>query len=129
MNKGSTLFSIGLPLNPQNASHFSGQAFMNVLVSADSSLGVPVTYMTFEPNAKTHWHKHPGGQILLCIEGKGYYQEWEGNLRTLNPGDVVEIDRNVKHWHGAQNHHTFSHLTLSTNPQEGSVEWLEAVIG
>lgn len=78
-----------------------------------------------------NWHIHHaksgGGQILICISGRGYYQEWGKEAQELHPGDVVNIPVGVKHWHGAACDSWFSHLALEVPAVEGSNEWLEAV--
>ncbi|MFX0010764.1 MAG: cupin domain-containing protein, partial [Candidatus Hermodarchaeota archaeon] len=81
----------------------------------------------FEPEARTKWHSHPGGQILLVTGGKGYYQA-EGNPpQSLQKGDVVKIPPNVKHWHGASKNSWFVHVGITTNPKLGNAEWLGPV--
>lgn len=80
---------------------------------------------------RNNWHIHHaksgGGQILICISGRGYYQEWGKEAQELHPGDVVNIPVGVKHWHGAACDSWFSHLALEVPAVEGSNEWLEAV--
>lgn len=80
---------------------------------------------------RNNWHIHHaksgGGQILICISGRGYYQEWGKEVQELHPGDVVNIPVGVKHWHGAACDSWFSHLALEVPAVEGSNEWLEAV--
>lgn len=80
---------------------------------------------------RNNWHIHHatggGGQILLCTDGKGWYQEWEKPARELNPGDVVIIPPEVKHWHGAAEDSWFTHLAIEVPGEEASNEWCEAV--
>lgn len=80
---------------------------------------------------RNNWHIHHaksgGGQILICISGRGYYQKWGKEAQELHPGDVVNIPVGVKHWHGAACDSWFSHLALEVPAVEGSNEWLEAV--
>ena len=90
--------------------------------------GVPIGSVTFEPGCRNNWHiHHRGGQILLVISGRGWYQEWGKPARALRPGDVVEIPPEVKHWHGAARDSRFSHLAVEIPAQGGSNEWLEPV--
>ena len=78
-----------------------------------------------------NWHIHHaksgGGQILVCVAGRGYYQEWGKPAQELRPGDVVNIPVGVKHWHGAAPDSWFSHLAVEVPGDETSNEWLEAV--
>ena len=87
--------------------------------------------MTFEPGCRNNWHIHRadqgGGQLLLCVAGRGYYQEWGKPARELRPGDVVNIPTGVKHWHGAAPDSWFSHLALEVPGVNCSNQWLEAV--
>lgn len=87
--------------------------------------------MTFEPGCRNNWHVHHaksgGGQILVCVAGRGFYQEWGKPAQELHPGDVVNIAPGVKHWHGAAPDSWFSHLALEVPGEETSNEWLEPV--
>ena len=87
--------------------------------------------VTFEPGCRNHWHIHHaksgGGQILICVDGEGWYQEEGKPARCLKPGDVVTIPAGVKHWHGAKVDSWFSHIAFEV-PSEGcSTEWCEPV--
>lgn len=80
---------------------------------------------------RNNWHIHKakngGGQILICVAGRGYYQEWGKKAIKMLPGDVVNIPANVKHWHGASADSYFSHLAIEVPGENTSNEWLEAV--
>ena len=107
--------------------HFIGTASVETLVPMDSTFNCQVANVTFEPGARNNWHKHPGGQILLVTGGIGYYQE-EGKLaRIIKEGDVIKINPNMKHWHGATPDSWLVHIAIITNPQEGDAVWLEPV--
>ncbi|MGD0953181.1 MAG: cupin domain-containing protein [Methanotrichaceae archaeon] len=107
--------------------HFIGTTWVETLVPMDSTFNCQVANVTFEPGARNNWHKHPGGQVLLVTGGIGYYQE-EGKLaRMIQEGDVVKINPNVKHWHGAKSDRWLVHIAIITNPQKGDAEWLEPV--
>lgn len=85
--------------------------------------------VTFEPGCRNNWHVHHGGhQILICVSGLGWYQEWGRPAIALNPGDVIDIPAGVKHWHGAQRDSWFQHLAtnVATGGEQGT-EWLEPV--
>lgn len=107
--------------------NFTGRVWLKMLSKRDSVFHCPVGNVTFEPGCRNHWHKHPGGQILLCVSGEGYYQERGGGIQKLHPGDVVRIAPNVEHWHGATADSWFSHLSIETNAEAGSAVWLERV--
>ena len=83
--------------------------------------------VTFEPGGRTHWHSHPGGQILLITKGTGYYQEKGKPAQILKPGDTVSIPPNVNHWHGAAPDCEFVHLGMSTKVHLGPAEWFGPV--
>ena len=107
--------------------HFIGAAWLEMLVSNDSTFNCPIGNVTFEPGARNNWHKHPGGQILLVTGGKGYYQEEGKPVQVIKEGDIVEIHPDVKHWHGATRDSWLAHIAISTNAQKGDAEWLEPV--
>ena len=92
---------------------------------------VGIYNVTFEPGCRNNWHIHHaksgGGQILVCVAGRGFYQEWGKPAQELRPGDVVNIPAGVKHWHGAAPDSWFSHLALEVPGEETSNEWLEPV--
>ena len=122
--KNGCEFGIGGP-NDAFAKYFIGQSYLKMLVTEDGY--VPVGYVTFEPGCRNNWHKHPGGQILLCIGGEGWYQEWGKEARSLKAGDVVVIPKNAKHWHGAKKNSWFSHISIENDVTAGKNEWLEEV--
>ena len=120
----SVIFQKGQKITDE---HFIGTASVETLVPMDSSFNCQVANVTFEPGARNSWHKHPGGQILLVTGGIGYYQE-EGKLaRIIQEGDVVNINPNMKHWHGATPDSWLVHIAIITNPQKGDAVWLEPV--
>jgi len=107
--------------------HFIGTAWVEALVPMDSTFNCQIANVTFEPGARNNWHKHPGGQILLVTGGKGYFQEEGKSARVIREGDVVKINSNVKHWHGATPDSWLVHIAVITNPQKGDALWLEPV--
>ncbi|MBO6123861.1 MAG: cupin domain-containing protein [Methanobrevibacter sp.] len=123
------IFGIGNP-NDAFAQYFVGNSFLNPLVDFEDNL-LFVANVTFEPGCRNNWHIHHaesgGGQILLCIAGKGWYQEEGSDPVELKPGMVVEIKPNVKHWHGAQKDSWFSHIAIEVEGINTSNEWLEEV--
>jgi quercetin dioxygenase-like cupin family protein len=104
--------------------NFTGTAWLQMLVNNDSIYNTSIGNVTFEPKARTNWHKHPGGQILLVTEGSGYYQEKGKRTQLIRKGDIVKIPPDAEHWHGATNTDTLVHIAISTNTDKGSVIWL-----
>lgn len=121
-----TLFPMG-EKNDAYAKYFAGQSYLNTITDE----GVTILNVTFEPGCRNNWHIHHaekgGGQILLCTDGRGWYQEWGKEARELNPGDVVIIPAGVKHWHGAANDSWFTHLAVEVPGENSSNEWCESV--
>lgn len=103
---------------------FTGQSYLNMLCTDEVC---PVGNVTFEPGCRTNWHVHAGGQLLLITGGEGFYQEAGQPARKLQPGDVVNIPANAKHWHGAATDSWFSHIAIEVQAQKGKPEWLEPV--
>lgn len=125
-HENSMVFPIGEP-NDGFAQYFIGQSYLAPL----STSQVGIFNVTFEPACRNNWHVHHadkgGGQILVCVAGRGYYQEWGKPAQELHPGDVVNIPVGVKHWHGAAPDSWFSHLAVEVPGENGSNEWLEPV--
>ncbi|WP_302719059.1 carboxymuconolactone decarboxylase family protein [uncultured Senegalimassilia sp.] len=121
-------FGLGKP-NDSFAQYFIGQSYLNPVTAPDAYL--PIFNVTFEPGCRNNWHIHHadkgGGQVLVCVDGQGWYQEEGKPAQALNPGDVVEISANVKHWHGAQAGSWFSHLAFEYPVDNTSNEWCEPV--
>ena len=121
-------FGQGQP-NTAFAQYFDGQSYLQPLT--DPRETVFVANVTFEPGCRNNWHIHHakrgGGQLLLCVDGKGWYQEEGKPAQALHPGDVVTIPAEVKHWHGAQADCWFSHLAVEVPGEDCSNEWCEAV--
>ncbi len=123
-NKFSELiFPTGEKITNNN---FTGTAYLQPLVANDSLNQTSVGNVTFEPGARTNWHYHPGGQILLVIDGVGYYQEKGQPKKILHKGDVVKCPPNVVHWHGASVDSGFVQVAV-TNTQKSAVVWLQPV--
>jgi quercetin dioxygenase-like cupin family protein/alkylhydroperoxidase/carboxymuconolactone decarboxylase family protein YurZ len=105
-------------------SNFTGTAWLQMLVINDSTYNASIGNVTFAPKARTNWHKHPGGQILLITHGHGYYQEKGKPAKLLQKGDVVRIPPGAEHWHGATANSTLTHIAISPNQLKGNVVWL-----
>ena len=125
-HENSMVFPIGKP-NDGFAQYFIGQSYLAPV----STSQVGIFNVTFEPGCRNNWHIHHadkgGGQILVCVAGRGYYQEEGKPAQELHPGDVVNIPVGVKHWHGAAPDSWFSHLAVEVPGENGSNEWLEPV--
>lgn len=126
MEKNLSVFPVG-DKNDAYAQYFDGQSYLAML----SKEQVIIANVTFEPGCRNHWHIHHaekgGGQILVVVAGRGYYQEEGKQARELKPGDVVNIPANVKHWHGAAKDSWFQHLAIEVSGEKTSTEWCEAV--
>ncbi len=117
------MFSIG-ESNTAYAKYFKGQSYLKRL-SKDQ---VGIANVTFEPGCRNNWHiHHKGGQILIAMQGRGYYQEYGKPAQELKPGDIVNIPAETKHWHGAASDSWFSHLAIEVPAEGSSTEWLEEV--
>ena len=125
-HQAEMVFPIGAP-NDAFAKFFVGQSYLAPV----STEQVGVFNVTFEPKCRNNWHIHyadkGGGQILICVAGRGYYQEWGKEAVEMRPGDCINIPAGVKHWHGAAPDSWFSHLAVEVPGENGSNEWLEAV--
>lgn len=125
-HENAMIFPIGEP-NNAFAKYFIGQSYL-APISKDQ---VGIFNVTFEPSCRNNWHIHKaakgGGQILICIAGKGYYQEFGKEAQILLPGDVVNIEPDVKHWHGAAKDSWFSHLAIEVPGENIGTEWCEEV--
>lgn len=125
-HESSMMFPIG-EANDAYAKYFIGQSYLAPI----SKEQVSIYNVTFEPGCRNNWHVHHadegGGQILVCVGGKGYYQEYGKEPLLMQPGDVVNIPTGVKHWHGATPVDWFSHLAVEVPGKNVSNEWMEAV--
>lgn len=122
----SILFPIGKPNNTY-AKYFIGKSY----IAPISTNKIKMSNVTFEPKCRNNWHIHKakqgGGQILIAIGGRGYYQEWGKEAIEMKSGDVVNIPANTKHWHGAAPDSWFSHIAIEVEGIKTSTEWFEAV--
>lgn len=107
--------------------YFTGTSYLCPV----STEQVFIANVTFEPGCRNFWHIHHaksgGGQILICVRGRGWYQEWGTPARALKAGDVVNIPAGVKHWHGAASDSWFAHLAVEVPGIETRTEWCEPV--
>lgn len=120
------IFPIGEP-NTTYAKYFTGNSYLAPV----SSEQIPFANVTFEPRCRNNWHIHHatngGGQMLVGVAGRGWYQEEGKPAQEILPGTVINIPANVKHWHGAARDSWFAHLAFSVPGEKTSNEWLEPV--
>lgn len=119
-------FPIGVP-NDAYAAYFSGQSWLAPVAGSP----LPIYNVTFAPGCRNNWHIHHakegGGQMLVCVGGRGYYQAEGDNPIPMTPGTVIAIPPNIKHWHGATKDSYFSHLAFEIPGTETSNEWCAPV--
>ena len=108
--------------NTAFAKYFVGNSYL-------ADVGGGVHNVTFEPGCRNNWHiHHKAVQVLICVSGRGWYQEWGKEAVEMTPGTIIAVPAEVKHWHGAAKDSWFQHLTYHKDVQEGSSnEWLEPV--
>ena len=126
-NKSQNATSIFPKGDKAPTQYFTGTAWLKTLVANDDTLTTVISNVVFEPSARNNWHSHPAGQILICTEGTGYYQEKGRPIQILHAGDVVKILPGVEHWHGASPSSSFTHIAININTEKGIVNWLEPV--
>lgn len=124
---GSTPSSIFPKGERAPAQNFTGTVWIKSLVNNDSTFQCVVGNVEFEPGARSNWHRHPTGQILLVIEGAGYYQEKGQPKRLLRKGDVIQAPPGVEHWHGASAKQAMTHVAIVPNTEKGGAIWLQPV--
>ena len=106
---------------------YTGNAYHVTLVDADIIYNTAVGNVYFEPGARSNWHSHPSGQILIITDGVGYHQIEGGPIEIIKKGDVVKCPPNVKHWHGASADVGVQQLYIVPSTEKGIVEWDEPV--
>lgn len=107
--------------------NFVGTVWLNYLAENDTTFNVNIGSVTFAPGARTNWHYHKGGQILLVTEGKGLYQEKGKPVEIIEKGQVVKCPPHIEHWHGATSTDTMTHVAIGTNTNIGGAVWLKPV--
>src|SRR5882762_9620239 len=105
----NSIFPKGDALPPD---YFTGHAFLHPLLAKDKNNEFALGSVTFEPGARTIWHSHPKGQVLIVTEGEGFYQERGKPARRIKKGDIVNIPENVEHWHGATSTRKMVHIAI-----------------
>lgn len=125
----ANVFGTGNP-NSAYAKYFIGNSFLNPLTKPGEA-PIFLANVTFEPGCRNNWHIHHaetgGGQMLICTAGSGWYQEYGKPAQSLNPGSIIVIPPNVKHWHGAKADSWFSHIAVEVPGEKCQNEWCEEV--
>ena len=115
------------PSSKGAAEWFTGDVRVDPLFEAPAPARVFGAYVTFEPGARTAWHAHPLGQILIVTAGCGHVQRWGGPIERIRPGDVVWIAPGEKHWHGATATTSMTHIAIVEQIDGKSADWMEEV--
>jgi quercetin dioxygenase-like cupin family protein len=126
-NKGTALQAI-FPKGEKGAGeNFTGNAWNTPLVADDSTYNTVIGNVYFEPGARSNWHTHPSGQILIITDGVGYHQLKGQPRQTIRKGDVIKCPPNVLHWHGASADTGMQQIYILPKTERGLVNWLQKV--
>ena len=106
---------------------FTGNAFLKPLLAKDKNNEFALGSVTFEPGARTIWHTHPKGQVLIVTDGEGFYQEKGKPAQAIRKGDVVNVPEDTQHWHGASAEKGLVHIALTNYKGDENVVWLKPV--
>lgn len=106
---------------------FTGNVRIDPMFSEIDDRAISGAYVTFEPQARSSWHTHPKGQILIVTHGQGLTQEWGKPIQVINPGDVIWCPPGIKHWHGGGYTTSMTHISLCEEENGTNVNWLEKV--
>ncbi len=120
------------PIHPKGEqklpdTRFTGDAYLTPLLARDTTNNFAMGSVYFERNARTHWHTHPRGQVLIVTAGEGLYQEEGKPAQRIRKGEIVNIPARVRHWHGASAHSPMTHIGITNYVGEKGVNWYEAV--
>jgi quercetin dioxygenase-like cupin family protein len=115
------------PSSKGPAEYFTGTVRIDPLFQASNPARAVGASVTFEPGARTAWHTHPLGQILIVTAGYGLVQRWGDALEKIRPGDVVQIPPREKHWHGATATTAMTHIAIQEQLDGKTVDWMEKV--
>lgn len=106
---------------------FTGTVRIDPLFAPEGGARAAGNLVTFEPGARTAWHVHPLGQVLIVVSGYGWAQRAGGPVEEIRPGDVVWFEPGERHWHGASAHAAMSHVAIQESLDGKAVEWMEKV--
>ncbi len=115
------------PVRPASAATFTGGASVETLFEALDASHASGGVVTFEPGARTAWHSHPRGQILIITAGIGRVQRWGDPIEEVRAGDVVRIPAGQKHWHGGSPQASMTHIAITEHRDGSAVQWMEQV--
>lgn len=115
------------PQGKLTAANFTGKVWVQPLVGQDSVFNLVAGSVTFSAGARSYWHTHHAGQILMVLDGTGYTQEKGKPIKVIHKGDIVTCPPNTEHWHGAAPKSQMVQLSLNTNADKGVVNWLRPV--
>lgn len=115
------------PSSAGPSEYFTGKVEVARLVQGESPSDLTCGSVKFEAGARSNWHTHPKGQLLVVTKGHGLVQEWGKPVRKIKVGDVVWTPPNVKHWHGATAKHSMTHTAVTETLDGKAVEWMERV--
>ena len=115
------------PVRPAPAQNFTGNVQVEMLFTAAPPSDASGGSVTFEPGARTAWHSHPRGQVLIITAGSGRVQRWGDPIEEVHAGDVVRIPAGQKHWHGASPQASMTHIAITEQRDGSAVEWMEKV--
>ena len=107
--------------------YFTGNASLKLLFAKDKNNDFAMASITFEPGARSNWHVHPKGQVLILTEGQGCYQAKGKPVQPIKKGDVINVPENVEHWHGAGAKTSMVHIAITNYKGDENVTWLKAV--
>ena len=107
--------------------YFTGNVRIDPLLEAPDPARVVSAHVTFEPGARTAWHTHPLGQMLIVTFGRGLAQRWGAQIEEIQAGDVVWFAPGEKHWHGASATAGMSHIAVQERLDGKTADWLEKV--
>lgn len=110
-----------------NAAYFTGRVRLDPLIASELTGRISSAAVTFEPGARTAWHSHPAGQMLIVTQGVGRVQREGGPVEVIRPGDVVWFAPDEKHWHGAAPGNGMTHIAVHEVVNGSAVNWMEPV--
>lgn len=122
-NKLYKMTSILSKGSPAPKEYFTGNVWLNLVVNPEDKLNSVIANVTFGPKARTNWHTHPHGQILIVTEGVGYYQEKGKAMQVIKQGDVIKIPVDMEHWHGGSHASGMTHIAIVPTDKIGSI-WM-----
>lgn len=110
-----------------NEDWFTGTVRIDPLFAKEEATKAAGALVIFEPGARTAWHTHPAGQTLIVVSGLGWVQKEGEDIQEIQPGDVIYVDPNERHWHGASPNKAMSHIAIHEEVDGSVVTWMEKV--